>query len=144
MPDHHFNSPADVLRFSKLSLEIVQDTDIEDALDQATIMVDFFSPLTDDERSIRVHDLRALAELNLAVGQLYFILGNRFLIDAPPKQVLSSLSIQLGTDFPTPDIVSTQFMKISANYRGVGMDILKMISPVTAGIEASTPIDEIE
>lgn len=95
------NTIEEILRFARLDLSIVQDYEVSEALEFAADEVAFISPESEEERSTRTEPLRKRAEAYLAAGELWGRLATHYGISTPPKQILQTLSISIGTDFPT-------------------------------------------
>ena len=136
------NTVAEILRFARLDLSIVQDYEVNDAICFAADEVVFRSPEDDSTRSLRAEPMRKRAEANLATAELYERISTHLGISTSPKQILTTLGISIGTDFPTPTDYITAFAKVADRYRENGLRILRMLQPVTASIESGIPIDE--
>ena len=137
------NTPDEIIAFARLTYEIVQPSEVQNAIYFASDLVEFLAPHDDtDPRSDRVEALRGRAEAYLAVAELYEIIATNIGLTSPPKQILNTLNMGIGADFPTPDIIKNVFEKTADRYREQGMRILKMIQPITSGIEAGLSIDD--
>jgi hypothetical protein len=136
------NTIEEILRFARLDLSVVQDWEVEDALNFAADEVAFISPESEEDRSTRTEPLRKRSEAYLATSELWSRLATQYGIGTPPKQILQTLSISIGTDFPTPTDYLSAFTRVADRYREQGLRILRMLAPVTAGIEAGYSIDD--
>lgn len=141
------NNMDELLRFARLDLTIVQDYEVQDALWFAADEVAFLAPeaepdTVEEERSDRVDPLRKRAEAYLATAELYERIATHLGTSTPPKQILTTLNISIGTDFPTNIGLLDAFSKVASKYRENGLRILKMLQPVTAAIEAGLSIDD--
>ena len=136
------NTTEEILRFARLDLTVVQDFEVTDALCFAADEVAFIAPQNDSDRSTRTEPLRKRAEAYLATAELYERLSTFLGLSTPPKQILSTLNIQIGTDFPTQIDLLNAFSKVATKYREQGERILKRIRPITATILAGSKIED--
>lgn len=137
------NEPDEIVAFARLNYEIVSPDEVQTAIYFSADQIEFMAP-TDEEdpRSGRVEALRKRAEAYLAVAELYEIVATNIGLTTPPKQIVQTLNMSVGADFPTPDIVKHTFEKTADRYREQGLRILKMIQPITASISAGFSIDD--
>jgi hypothetical protein len=136
------NTVEEILRFARLDLSVVQDYEVEDALNFAADEVAFIAPESEEDRSTRTEPLRKRAEAYLAASELWARIATAYGIGTPARQILQTLSISIGTDFPTPTDYLSAFTRVADRYREQGLRILKQLAPVTASIEAGASIDE--
>lgn len=141
------NTVDEILRFVGLDLSVIQTTSVEEAIYFAADTVAFIAPEAetgseDEARSLRTEPLRKRAEAYLAAAELYVRLSTDLGISTPPKQILSTLNIQIGTDFPTQVDLLNAFSRVAERYRSEGMRILRMIRPNVDGLEAGLSIDD--
>lgn len=92
------NTIDEIIQFARLSFEVVQPSEVQDALNFAMDIVDAESPLEDNPRSVRLHPLRKRAEAYLATAELYDKIGPFLALTTPGKQVLTTIGISIGTD----------------------------------------------
>ena len=90
------NSVDEILLFARLDLSIVQDTEVVLANEFATDEVEFIAPEAPTDRSTRTEPLRKRAAANLAASELWKRLSTFLGLSTPPKQILSTLNIQIG------------------------------------------------
>jgi hypothetical protein len=137
------NSPDEIVAFARLTYEFVQPDEVQNAIYFASDQIEFMSPTDeDDPRSGRVEAMRKRAEAYLAVAELYEIVATNISLTTPPKQLLQTNAISIGSDFPTPTEIQSSFQKTADRYREQGLRILRMIQPITASIEAGFSIDD--
>jgi hypothetical protein len=136
------NTVEEILRFARLDLSVVQDYEVTDALNFAADEVAWISPESEEDRSTRTEPLRKRAEAYLATSELWARLATHFGIATPPKQILQTLGISIGTDFPTQVDLLSAFTRVADRYREQGLRILKQLAPITASIEAGFGIDD--
>lgn len=122
----------EVLEYSKLNLETVKIADVQSAIEQAQNEVDFRSPNENTSRSQRAEPLRRTCILLLATASLYTRLGPFLALSLPAKQILGTLNIQIGTDFPTPTDYESAFLTAGENYRREADRLLSMIASTGA------------
>lgn len=136
------NTVDEILLFARLDLSIVQDTEVVLANEFATDEVEFIAPEAETDRSTRTAPLRKRAAANLAASELWKRLSTFLGFSTPPKQILSTLNIQIGTDFPTQIDLLNAFGRVAKEYREEGLRILNMLKPITATIDAGTKIED--
>lgn len=132
------NSIDEIYAFSGLDSDTVQPSEIQTALSFASDLVVWLSPDDDSDRSERAEPIRKRAEAYLATAELYRKLGPFLSLTTPGKQILTTLSITIGTDFPTPVDYQNAMMRAASNYESEGKRLLASIRPVTAVIEAGS------
>ena len=132
-----YNTPDELIVFSKLTYEVITPTEVETALNNAMIVVDFVSPLEDNDRSIRAHTLRKLVEINLATAALWDVIAHRFALDLPDNRIIAALGFQVGADAPHAIDLQGALIRASTRYRDEGNRMLKAIKPVLATLRAS-------
>lgn len=136
------NTEDEILAFARLNTDIVQPSEVTLALEFAADQVAFIAPDANTDRSDRSEPLRKRAEANLAASELWRRVATDLGISTPPKQILTTLNISIGTDFPTQVDLLNAFQKVAANYHDAGMQLLRMIRPITASVQAGISIDE--
>lgn len=94
------NTIDELLRFARLTLEVVKVEECEDALDHASDMVEFLAPEDPSPRSTRVNPIRRRSEINFATSELYERIAHYLHLTAPPKQILQVLNLSLGCVLP--------------------------------------------
>lgn len=135
------NTVEEILRFARLDLTVVQDYEVEDALIFAADEVAFIAPEAETDRSTRTEPLRKRAEAYLATAELWERLATHFGISTPPKQILTTLNISIGTDFPTQVDLLSAFSRVATKYREQGLRILKLLRPITSIIDGGDAIE---
>lgn len=132
----------EVYCFARLDATLIQPSEVEKMIEFAAHQVDYISPVTKTERSDRADKLRKDAELRITTAELYEIIATYFAITTPPKQILSVLNLQIGADFPTPDVVQRAFERTADRYREEAKRLLAMIRPITFTIESGYDLDD--
>ena len=132
-----YNTPDELIVFSKLTFEVITPQEVETALNNAMIVVDFVSPLEDNPRSLRAHTLRKLVEANLATASLWDVIAHRFALDLPDNRIIAALGFQVGADAPHAIDLQGALIRASTRYRDEGNRLLKGIKPILATLRAS-------
>lgn len=136
-----YNTPDELITFSKLTFEAITPAEVTTALNNAMLQVDFVSPLEDVPRSIRAHEIRKIAEANLATSFLWEIIAHRFALDLPDNRIIAALGFQVGADAPHAIDLQGALIRAATRYRDEGNRLLKMIKPVLATLRASKKAD---
>jgi hypothetical protein len=136
------NTEDEILSFARLTTDVVQPSELTLASAFAADQVAFVAPESNDDRSDRSEPLRKRAEANLAASELWRRVATDLGLSTPPKQILTTLSISIGTDFPTQVDLLNAFQKVAQNYLNEGNRLLKMVRPITSTIQAGLSIDE--
>jgi hypothetical protein len=126
----------EVIRYGKITYQMLKPEEVQDEIDTATAIVDFESPPDDSRRSARAEPLRAKAELLLAVAGCYRKLSPFQWKAFPAKEILSTPGLTSGADFPTAEQAYAAMLKVADAYEEEANKVLARIRPVTSGFEA--------
>ena len=130
------NTPDEIIRFAKLTFQMVTPAEVQDELDLAADTVEFLAPAEDTPRSDRAEPLRKRAECLLASAGLFRKLAQWQLQSFPQKELIGTPGLQTGTDYPTAQEYYQAYLRIAEAWEVQAEKLLAKIQPVTSTIVA--------